>query len=64
MFELISIGQDLDYSPHKSTIDVLDKAFTIDIIDFLGVLQTQNCRNYVWKLLHLHFLQKLIALLI
>lgn len=64
VFEFISIGQDLNYSPHKSTIDVLDKAFAIDIIDFLGVFQPQNRRYYVWKLLHLHFFQKLIALLV
>ena len=64
VFEFISIGQDLNYSPHKSTIDILDKAFAIDIIDFLGVFQPQNRRYYVRKLLHLHFFQKLIALLV
>lgn len=64
VLEFISVGQDLNHSPHKSTIDVFNKPFAIDIIDFFGVLQAQNRRYYVWKLLHLHFLQKLIALLV
>ena len=62
--ELFPIREDLNYSAKESTVDIFDKFLAIYIIDFLGVLQTQNGRNDVWELFFIHFAEKRICALV
>ena len=64
VLEFFLVRENLDHSAQESTIDVLDELLAVDIVDFLGVLQSEDCRYDIRELLLVHLAQKLIRALI
>ena len=64
IFELILVSQYLDDSPKESSIDVLDQALAVNVINLLRVFQTQDRGDYVRKLFRVHLPEQLISRLV
>ena len=64
IFELILVSQYLDDSPKESSIDVLDQALAVNVINLLRVFQTQDRGDNVRKLFRVHLPEQLISRLV
>ena len=64
ILELILVSQYLNDSPKESSVNILDQALAIDVINLLGVFQTQDRGDYVRKLFCIHLSEQLISRLV